>query len=423
MSAPAWQRALHERRSLGVELELDAVFAAFDALGRPAGDVPAIHVVGTNGKGSTAAMCAHALAGAGLRVGLYTSPHLHRVGERVRVDGAPLSDAALEGHVEAVLSIESCISARPLTFFEVITLAAMRAFAARAVDVLVLEAGLGGRLDATRVGDARVTVITSIGHDHARYLGDTITAIAGEKAAVIRADAPCVSAPQRPEARAVIERVAVARGASLRVVSPLSRPPRGLPGAHQRINGALALAAIEALADVTAGPVAAACASIGARGPAALDGVRWPGRLERVAWGNGSVVFDVAHNLDGVAALAEAFPSAGERERAIVFGCMEDKDAGGMLAILARLGAPIWLTRASADGAREPRTIESPCAVTAVHERADAPALARACDELLARGGELWVCGSVYLVAELRARYVQEARADELPLHDPMRRR
>jgi dihydrofolate synthase/folylpolyglutamate synthase len=410
---PAWQRALFERRAHGVKLDLSAVRAAFQALGRPAGDTPAIHIVGTNGKGSTAAMCSHALTRHGRRVGLFTSPHLHRVGERVRIDGAPLADDELRAHVDRVLALESCSHALPraLTFFETITLAAMVAFAAREVDTIVLEAGMGGRLDATRIGRAVTCAITSVGLDHQRYLGATLTAIAKEKADVMAFGTPVVSAPQRPEVHAVLSRVARARGSSLRFIDPLARAPRGLAGEHQRVNGALALASVRHF--------------IPRAGAEDLDDVAWPGRLERVDAGGGVVVFDVAHNPDGVRALVAAAetsssPSAG---RVFVFSCMADKDAASMLATLSRLGDPIWVTPPSISGARDPRELAGLLSSGSprVFDALEGQGLRAAWVEHLERGGELWVCGSTFLVAALR-RWVRPADCDVIELRDPLQR-
>jgi len=202
-----WE-ALFARRTLGVRLGLEIVEGAYAAMGRPAQGIPAIHVVGTNGKGSTAALAEHALRGRGLRTGLYTSPHLHRVGERVRVGGQPVDDERLRAHVEAVLRVEGGLSLpRPLSFFELLTLAAFDLLAAAGVDAMVVEAGLGGRLDATRLIEPRVVAVTSIDFDHMAILGDTIAKITTEKAAVMRPGVPTVSAPQRPEAEAVLRAV------------------------------------------------------------------------------------------------------------------------------------------------------------------------------------------------------------------------
>lgn len=403
----AWQDALFARRSLGVQLTLEAVRQAHAALGSPAAEVPAVHVVGTNGKGSTAAMVAHALQRRGRRVGLYTSPHLHRIGERIRIDGQAADDAALQRAIDRVLAAEGGLP-RPLTFFEILTLAAMLEFAAAGAEVLVLEAGLGGRLDATRLGRRVVTLVAAIDLDHQAYLGDTIAAIAAEKAAVFEDGAPAYAAPQAPEAEAVLRRVAAEHGTRLRFVEPLPRAPVGLPGEHQRVNAALALAgAREIDPGVTADD---------------LDGVRWPARCERVALGAGTAVFDASHNPHGIAALVawlsgQEAPAAG---RALVFGCLADKDAPEMLRRLAALGGPLWLVPPG-PGAYDLAPLAEALPGARVFAGPDDPALRVAWEQALAGGGEVVVCGSHALVGRLRGEALGAA-ADARPLTDPLRR-
>lgn len=402
---PAWQLALFARRSLGVIRGLEAVRAAWEGLGEPGKGVPVVHVVGTNGKGSTSAMVAHALGRRGRRVGLYTSPHLHRVGERIRIDGVPLDDAAMERLVERVLRLEGPALPRPLTFFEVLTAAALLAFAEAGVETMVLETGLGGRLDATGVVPATATLMTPIDLDHQMYLGDTIEAIAGEKAAVMRDGAPVWSAPQHPAAAAVLQASAMEHGVRLRFVEPLVRAPEGLPGAHQRINGALALAGARFLdPEVSVGD---------------LDGVRWPGRCERVTSGGGTVVFDAGHNPHGLAALVTWLEGQPHPRRAIVFGCLADKDGPGMVAQLRRLQVPLWLVTPGPGGYD---LASLGAADTRLFLDGMGPEFTAAWREHLAAGGELVVCGSHLLVGQLREDVLGEV-TDALPLTDPLRGR
>jgi dihydrofolate synthase/folylpolyglutamate synthase len=403
IEVPRWQQALFERRNLGVKLDLVAVRAVYAALGSPGAGVPAIHVVGTNGKGSTAAMVAHALGRRGRRVGLYTSPHLHRVGERVRIAGAALADEAVAAACERVLAAESA-GPRALTFFEVLTLAGLLAFETGEVDAIVLEAGLGGRLDATRILRFAATLFTPIALDHTAYLGPTIAAIAGEKAAVMEDGAPAFSAAQTEEAAAVLRGTAERCGVPLVFVPPLARAPVGLAGEHQRINGGLALAGARVLAaEATAED---------------LDGVVWPGRLERRRVGAGTVVFDVAHNPHGVAALAEHLRGSPAGERVVLFGCLADKDAPAMVAILAGLGCPLWL--APPPGSAYPLDGVAPAGAR-VFGSLDAPELAAASASLLARGGELVVCGSHHVVGQVRGELLGVA-GDARALTDPLTR-
>lgn len=417
VEVPRWQQALFERRNLGVKLDLEAVRAVHAALGSPGAGIRGLHVLGTNGKGSTAAMAAHALRGRGLRVGLYTSPHLHRVGERVRVDGVAIADDEVQGLCDRVLAAEHA-GPRALTFFEVLTLAGLLHFAERGVDALVIEAGLGGRLDATRVLRFTVSLFTSIALDHMQYLGPTIAAIAGEKAAVMEDGAPAISAPQTEEAAAVLRATARRFGVPLVFVEPLERAPVGLAGEHQRINGALALAGARRLVPELE--------------VAALDGVVWPGRLERASAGGGSVVFDVGHNPHGIAALALALGGSAAR-RVVLFGCLADKDARGMIARLATLGCPLWLAPLPGvgvggggvgGGGAEGRSLAEAAAGVAgvrVFASADAPELLAAEAGWLASGGELVVCGSHHLVGLVRGRLLG-APADVVRLTDPLAR-
>jgi dihydrofolate synthase/folylpolyglutamate synthase len=369
-----------------VRLGLEIVEGAYEALGRPGSGIPAVHIVGTNGKGSTAAMIEHALRGRGLRTGLYTSPHLQRVGERVRVGGQPVEDDRLRAHVEAVLRVEQGLAlARPLSFFELLTLAALDLMAAAHVDVRVVEAGLGGRLDATRLVAPRVVAVSSIDRDHQAILGDTIAAIAAEKAAVMRPGVPTVSAPQRHEAMAVLCARAAEVGCPLEVVQPLDRAPRGLPGGYQRINGALALAAGRVLVpDLRVDE---------------LDGTRWPGRLEHIPAGAGTLVLDVAHNPAGVTAVAAAV-RAGDvpQPDLVVMGCQADKDGVGMVAALAPVAGLRWWVELG-DAPSQPPAGDW----AARHRGPDDPEFLAALAAELAAGRVVLVLGSHVLVGAVRA--------------------
>ena len=409
-----WRAELFARRTLGVRPGYAALQRVLERLSPGLTTRPPFRVaqiVGTNGKGSTAAMLAHGLSHAGLPgpVGLYTSPHLHRVGERVRLfehagQGRALDDDAIQRGSETVARVERELGER-LSFFEVLTAIALLEFVAARCSVVVLEAGLGGRLDATTAIPAELVAIAHIALDHQAYLGDTIAAIAGEKAAVIRAGRPVFSQQQEPEAAAVIEAVARERGAPLEFVAPLERAPLGLHGEYQRHNAGLALAALRAL--------------VGARADARwLDGAVWPGRLEPVARGSGCVWLDVAHNLDGVEALIVALAHAGMRPRAIVFGTLADKQPAAMAERLRGV-APLWLV---------PPDHGAPMDVDALAQAedrryggADDPALLAAIDEACASGQTLLACGSHYLVGALRERLGRHRGAtDDRSLSDPL---
>jgi dihydrofolate synthase / folylpolyglutamate synthase len=389
--------ALYARRPLGMRLGLEVVASVYERLGRPAAGLPAIHVVGTNGKGSTSAMAAHALSRRGRRVGLTTSPHLHRIGERVAIDGVASSDEAMERWIDRVLAHERGVALpRPLTFFEVITLAAFVGFSEQRVDTLVVEAGLGGRLDATRIVAAAVTAITSIAMDHAEYLGDTLAKVAAEKAAVMARGVPVVTAPQTPEVAEILAAHARAVGAPLAVTSPLRRAPVGLSGAHQAENAAVALAAARVLEPSIE--------------PADLDGVCWPGRLETLAVGTGALVLDVAHNPAGIHALVRHLAGSDTRIDRIVFGCMADKDAEAMVATLHELGVPLHFTDAADEGSHP--------GPASIHDRLAREEAWPAIATWLSAGEHVLVCGSLRLVGAISGHVRGEPEAAP---QDPVR--
>src|SRR5512133_2804259 len=206
----------HSSELAKADFNLDRMRALMAALGNPQDTYPTIHVAGTKGKGSTSAMCASALQAAGYKVGLYTSPHLLDFCERIQVNGEPVSHAEL---AELVEQIKPAVAQIPqLTTFEITTALGFMYFAQKKVDIAVIEVGLGGRLDATNIITPRVSVITSLSYDHMAVLGDTLGKIAGEKAGIIKPGVPVVSSSQKPEALAVIEKVAAERGCELTVV-------------------------------------------------------------------------------------------------------------------------------------------------------------------------------------------------------------
>ena len=368
--------SLFERRALGIKLGLQALREPYARLQRPGAGLPAVHIVGTNGKGTTAHLCAHALGRRGHRIGLYTSPHLHRVVERVRVDGVPIAEPALVAAVERVLAVEPREGPRPLSFFEVLTLAGLVAFADAGVDALVVEAGLGGRLDATRLVDASVHVITSIALDHTAVLGSTLAAIAGEKVAVVAPNVPCLSGPLPPEAMAVVRRVTAEVGAPLRVLPAADNP--------REQNAALALAA----AQIVDGRV----------DRSDLDGARVPGRLERID----GFILDIAHNPAAIEALVATVAALKAPKLVVAFGCLRDKDGAAMNDALMQLGCPRWWVPP-----------EPGLAAPAAFDRSfagprDETFWELALTHVQGGGGSVLVCGSARLVGEIRARLLNE---------------
>lgn len=412
-----WRAALFRRRFLGVRRDLAPTIAILRAwipeLDARLRDVEVIQIVGTNGKGSTAAMIDHAVrARAPERrpVGLYTSPHLQRVGERIRVDGEALADEAIRAEIEALAEVEARLGIAA-SFFEVLTVIAIRRFVDRGCRTLILEAGLGARLDATSALPATRVALTRVALDHRDYLGDTLAEIAAEKAAAIRGPIPVFgAAEQAPEVRACFEARAREQGASLRFVEPAPRAPTGLVGRHQRANAGLALALV---------------ASLGVEATIeALDGVRWPGRLERLALEPGQtrarageLWLDVAHNLDGVEALCAALDELGLRPDRIVLGAMADKDGDAMLGALEPR-APIWWTPPSPRGAF---ALGQGRAVARRFAGPDDPDLHASLRRALAAGEQILVCGSHQLVGPVRAAMLGESSADA-SLSDPVAR-
>ncbi|MDX6602526.1 MAG: dihydrofolate synthase / folylpolyglutamate synthase [Solirubrobacterales bacterium] len=302
------------------------------ALGMPQHRFASIHVVGTNGKSSVTRMTAALLQAHGLRTGACVSPHPTRWSERVLLDGETIDAAAFSGAVERAAQGAETVNrsldeGEMVTQFELATAAAFVAFAAARVDAAVIEAGLGGRLDATNTIPSRVTVLTSIGLDHTAWLGDTELEIAAEKLAVLRDHTTLVLGRVSPAVAALAETTAAERGAKL-IVAP-EDPGEGIAlraaGGFQRRNFALAAAAAQAfLGDLDPAKVAAVAAS-----------VTVPGRLERVAEDPATFV-DVAHNPDGAAALAEGLLEiAGDRPVVACLAALADKDATAMVAALA----------------------------------------------------------------------------------------
>ncbi len=383
----------------GVKLGLDRMRAILVAVGRPDRRLRFVHVAGTNGKGSVSAIVHRALVLEGVRAGLYTSPHLHTVRERILVRGEPISEDVFADETSRLRHlIEEGACPEP-TFFEAITAIALMCFAGR-VDLVVLEVGLGGRLDATNAVDSvLVSVITSIGLDHEAWLGTTIEQIASEKAGILRKEVPVVANVSDPRALRVIQKVAK-RGAPL-VVAWSDREARAvmegvtpsLAGAHQREN---AITATSALLALDRAGVHVSIENI----REAVRTVSWPGRLERIE-GEPTVLFDAAHNPDGVEALAghlSTLPREGRR--VMLFGVMVDKDWQAMLRTLAaHVDERVYAAPAVG---RAERLIHLD-AFAPGHMAAsvvDGLALAR---ERAGRKGLVIVAGSVFVLAEARA--------------------
>ncbi len=405
---------------LGMRLGLERIHALLGALGHPERTAPALHVVGTNGKSSTARLAAAALTGQGLTAGAYLSPHVGDWAERVQVGGEPIGDAAFAEAATAVREAAggpALPAGDPVTQFEALTAIAFCAFRRAGVAAMAIEAGLGGRWDATNVlqPDAAVA-LTNIALEHTEFLGDTEAAIAGEKLAVCADGADRVvvgrlSERARPAVDAELARRRITalrygeglsardEGGTVAVATPLARYeglPLALRGAYQRDNLAVAVAGAELVAGGPLDPEALC---------RAVAGVRMPGRLEVVA-GAPAVVLDGAHNPAGAEALARELPGvvSGDGPVVAVVSILDYKDAAGMLDALAPAVDLMVATRSSHPAAADPGRLaamarERGAAAAVVEDPAAALAEAR---EEAGAGGTVVVAGSLYLLADVR---------------------
>ena len=396
---PSFLAELAARRRFGMKPGLDAIRTLCAVLGDPQLSVPAVHVAGTNGKGAVCAMLDACLRETGLRVGRYTSPHLVALNERFFLDGRPVSDNVLEDCSARVSAAVSSPPASDLTFFEALTAVAFLLYARERVDALVLETGLGGRLDATNVCAPILTVITRIGLDHCDWLGDTVEKIADEKAGIIKPGVPVVLGRNVDSVVAVVKARADAVGAPFFYAPDLASETEipadfSLAGTFNRENAVTALAALKVLSSHlprSSSPVP--------RLPSLAAGfarVVWPGRFQRV----GRFLVDGAHNPPAARALASALAEQGLRDLTLVCGFCGDKDVAETLRILKP-----HIARALAVKTNNPRSLSpedlagrlvsvgipaEPCASLAA-------AIGRADD---ASGRTVLVCGSLFLAGE-----------------------
>ncbi|MGA7512790.1 MAG: folylpolyglutamate synthase/dihydrofolate synthase family protein [Candidatus Sulfotelmatobacter sp.] len=444
----SYETAVSRMFALGHELaqtpshkfDLDHMRVLLNALDHPERRFPSVLIAGTNGKGSTAATLASILRASGFKTGLYTSPHLVRINERIGVNGVEISDdsfAALQGEVDRVA--ERLVERGELpwhpSFFEMMTAIAFEHFARGKVDFAVLEVGMGGRLDATNVVDPRVSVITDISLDHQKFLGNTVGEIAREKVGIIRPGGAVVTLPQQPEANDVIGNAILdlgARGVNavpyVPPVSPASTQylvpssERGktgfvyryplavlgqeilvetsLVGRHQLRNLALAVAAAVELNQQGIGSITAKSIERGIRE------TRWPGRLQVIAARAGwpEMVLDVAHNPAGAWALRSALSERYEdRQLIFVFGAMRDKAISEMTEILFPLAERVIATRPENPRAASPEEIQRAAERTGVDvETVEDVKLAVDRARVLAGAGTVIVItGSIYLVGEV----------------------
>lgn len=416
------------------KLNLERMRAILARLGNPHEKFAAIHIAGTKGKGSTAAMCDSILRASGIQTGLYTSPHLHTFRERIRVNGELISRRSVIDGIERLRTIPNEFP--DALVFELITALAFDYLARAGVEFTVVEVGLGGRLDATNLITPRVSIITSISYDHMAILGNTLAQIAHEKAGIIKPNVPAVSAPQTKEASLVIEEMARERKAPLILVSPdlqfqfsgtksQVRPSGSnlesqyftltndnpepetwslrLLGHHQLANATTAIAAMRVLA-ARGAPVSDAAIRQG------IENTRWPGRfeiLERAPY----VIVDGAHNQDSVRQLVATIDALLPKSTVQwIFGASDDKDVRGMFAELLPRAPEIVLTRASHPRATDPENLAMLAEEFGAHavvakNTAEALEIARA---QMDRFDVTVITGSLFIVAEARGLILRE---------------
>lgn len=393
---------LYGTQQFGIKLGLDQPKRLLrETLSFPRPGVKVVHVAGTNGKGSTCAMVDAVARACGTRTGLFTSPHLVHYGERIRVNGKPVPEEAVAAFLTDIRKHVASWENHP-TFFEITLAVAMRWFREENCELIILETGMGGRLDATTAVPADVAVITPVAMDHCQWLGDTLEEVAAEKAGIIVPGKPVLSAAQEPAAHSVIEQTANERICPAEFITrPLTGYHINLPGAHQRENAALAVAACHRLGLPLNSDIVRK----------ALGSVTWPGRFEKIHGTN--IILDAAHNPHAARALAdtwnEQYP---DRKATVVFGAVEGKNTDRVLAILSEIADHIHLT-----------PVNSPRSLTAGDYMAALPEnmpytlhkdLASAIQNLTlntqhSQASPVLICGSIFLIGQAKALLMGES--------------
>lgn len=408
--------AMYSMRRFGIILGLATITNILDGLGNPQRTFSAIHIAGTNGKGSIASALATILQQAGYRVGLYTSPHLIRFNERICINGTPISDDAVVASWEAVKSVHH--GDREPTFFEFSTAMAFYAFGRRQVDYAVIETGMGGRMDATNVVSPIVSVITNISLEHKNYLGDTIAAITAEKAGIIKPGIPVVTGVSQKNARAVIVKTASGQSAPLFMKGRDFNVRRtgddrfsyagidhrwpgmrtGLMGGYQVDNASLTLAACEILmrngVDLSRENI-----------QAGLILNRWPGRLEVVSQ-KPYVILDGAHNLMAARRLGRFLQDTlAGRRITMVAGILDDKPYAAILKDLVAPCSRLIITRAKIDRSLPPETLEAVAKplISDIRIVADVGDAVRYAIATSKPDDAVCIAGSLYVVGEAKA--------------------
>jgi dihydrofolate synthase / folylpolyglutamate synthase len=378
-------RWLYTTQAFGIKLGLENVRRLLDALGNPHRRLTCIHVAGTNGKGSVSAMLDSVGRAAGLRTGLYTSPHLVRFNERIQVSGQPITDDEVLTGLNAIREAIASSGCTP-TFFEITTALGFLHFVTQQVDLAIMETGLGGRLDATNLITPLVSVITSIDLDHQKILGDSRPKIAREKAGIIKPGVPVVSIAQTADVREVIDEVAASLGSPVTYTTKsITDLEIGLAGSHQRLNAAVARDAL-------------AVAKLGISSNALKTGLKsvfWPGRFQALG---DRLTIDGAHNLAASQCLVqtwrECYPSASPT---IVFGGLGDKELDKMLSALAPIAVRFFLVPVNNPRAEDPANIRLPSGSSGVVF----PGVQEAVEAAKKLPEPVLVTGSLFLVGEV----------------------
>jgi len=430
MRQDAYQQSLDYLYSLekfGMIFGLTQVERILNAIGNPHREIQAIHIGGTNGKGSTAAMMGSILQKEGYRVGVYTSPHLIRFTERIKVNGKEIEEEEVAALAEWMKKeIEAAGITPPFTFFDFTTAMALYYFKQKLVDLAVLEVGLGGRLDSTNVVDPLISIITNIAKDHEEYLGKSILKIAGEKTGIIKKGRPLITAATQPQVLRLFSKICKENGSPYFRVGKEFRYVRAedgdfdyeglnrklwsihlnLRGFHQVINATTALGAMEVLEDL----------GYRVSTDAMVDGLKevdWPGRLEMVSF-SPRVILDGAHNPAGALVLKESLEKEFQYQRLILLiGIMKDKDIQSMLDLLAPLADHIILTKPHTDRAAPPVLLKK-----ALGQNGKKAEIAEDLKQAVERGLSLaqkedllCITGSLYTVGEARAYFHPERRS------------
>jgi folylpolyglutamate synthase/dihydrofolate synthase len=378
---------LYATQSRGIKLGLAGIRALTEVLGNPQRSLRFIHVAGTNGKGSVCAMLESICRAQGLKTGLFTSPHLVRYNERVQVNRCPIPDAEI---IRGISEIRALISEHDLnpSFFEITTALAFLYFLQSGVDIVLLETGLGGRLDATNIVTPIISILTSIDLDHQRILGNSLAEIAQEKAGIIKQGVPVVSAPQSAEVRKVFESVAQRLCTRVRYAEFPAMPfSVALAGSRQQLNAAVA---VDALSQAKLGISAPAIAT-------GLATVFWPGRFQHV---EPNLILDGAHNPAASWQLVQTWKECHRGTTpTVIFGGLKDKDLSQMLEALSQIAARFFLVPVQNDRSASPADLRTPDHLPAtVYSNVKV-----AIEHARALRDPILVTGSLYLVGEALA--------------------